>query len=388
MVIVSDDYSEGVIGKVRSVIITVSLWWSLPIVLLLITIWFTKKHNPFLTYLIGIAPIIGVITVFLYWCNYNDITVKNFLKKNYKAILFYFFVNPFLALLPVYVVTDVLDYYKSIKLIINLTIWSFVIVSILLVCRCLYLLYSKLKRVFPKNEGKSFLFSYAIAFSVFWLIMAIPSSNKGEFLRVNLSYQKLVTEPSVDYAQVYWGDLSGIHLEGASLNSTVLKRADLSNSHLQNANMNYAVLQGANLERANLQGALLTGSNLQEASLYHAYLQGSYFYEADLRKAVLTSADLQGATLMDTNLQEANLDFANLTEAYLPGADLRRASLAQTKLEEANLKGAKLRGAKNLTIEQLSKVKTLYSAELDSKLMAQVEECCPHLRDEPKKARK
>jgi hypothetical protein len=39
---------------------------------------------------------------------------------------------------------------------------------------------------------------------------------------------------------------------------------------------------------------------------------------------------------------------------------------------------------KNLTIKQLSKVKTLYKAKLDPELMEQVKKCCPHLLEEPK----
>ena len=45
---------------------------------------------------------------------------------------------------------------------------------------------------------------------------------------------------------------------------------------------------------------------------------------------------------------------------------------------------ADLTGAENLTIQQLSKVKTLYKAKLDPELMEQVKKCCPHLLEEPK----
>jgi hypothetical protein len=49
----------------------------------------------------------------------------------------------------------------------------------------------------------------------------------------------------------------------------------------------------------------------------------------------------------------------------------------------ANLSGANLSEVLGLNIEQLSKVKTLYKAELDPELMEQVEDEYPHLLEEP-----
>jgi uncharacterized protein YjbI with pentapeptide repeats len=77
--------------------------------------------------------------------------------------------------------------------------------------------------------------------------------------------------------------------------------------------------------------------------------------------------------------------------ADLRGANLIGAYLHKTDLEGANLEGAKLvwialRGAEGLTIEQLSRAKTLYTAALDPELMEQVKEKCPHLLKEPKDA--
>jgi hypothetical protein len=48
------------------------------------------------------------------------------------------------------------------------------------------------------------------------------------------------------------------------------------------------------------------------------------------------------------------------------------------------LQGAILWGVKYLTIEQLSKAKTLYKAELDPELMEQVKEKYPRLLERPK----
>lgn len=128
-----------------------------------------------------------------------------------------------------------------------------------------------------------------------------------------------------------------------------VKRAKLKEANLKNADMFDAFLV-----KADLRGALLNGANLFNVNLQEAALWG-----ANLKQAQLASANLQQAKLAGTNLQQANLGGANLKEASLNNADLT--------------------GAKNLTIEQLSKVKTLYQTKLDPYLMEQVKRCCPQL---------
>jgi hypothetical protein len=57
-----------------------------------------------------------------------------------------------------------------------------------------------------------------------------------------------------------------------------------------------------------------------------------------------------------------------LRKAHLEGADLN-----ETHLEEA----------KNLTVDQLSNVKTLYNARLDEELVIPLKKKCPALFEEP-----
>jgi hypothetical protein len=120
---------------------------------------------------------------------------------------------------------------------------------------------------------------------------------------------------------------------------------------------------GCELFYANLRGANLSSANLISANLFNAYLGG-----ANLTNAYLMHSYLNGADLINANLKGADLTYANLINAYLGGA---------------NFEGANLKHVIDLTIEQLSKVKTLYNANLDPELMEQVEEKYPHLLDEP-----
>jgi uncharacterized protein YjbI with pentapeptide repeats len=68
---------------------------------------------------------------------------------------------------------------------------------------------------------------------------------------------------------------------------------------------------------------------------------------------------------------------------HIFNANLRGAFFEGTNLEDADLQKADLKGAKNLTIEQLSKVKTLYEAELDEELLIPLKKKYPALFDKP-----
>ena len=83
--------------------------------------------------------------------------------------------------------------------------------------------------------------------------------------------------------------------------------------------------------------------------------------------------NLEMAYLQGADLKDAHLEGANLIDVHLEGADL-----TGTNLEEADLKQAK-----NLTIDQLSKVKTLYDAKLDEQYLIPLKEKYPTLFEEP-----
>lgn len=65
-------------------------------------------------------------------------------------------------------------------------------------------------------------------------------------------------------------------------------------------------------------------------------------------------------------------------------ANLCRVDLIRATLYNADLSDADLTQVKNLSINKLSLVKTLYEAELDPELMEQVKDKYPHLLEEPK----
>lgn len=163
------------------------------------------------------------------------------------------------------------------------------------------------------------------------------------------------------------------------LNRHKIYEINLVNSYLTKTNLNYINLKGSNLNSANisnsslietnLENSRLNQTNLENANLNQAILRGAYASGANLKDAYLIKTDFEGAFLIKTNFRNAYLMEANLRNSYLMGADFENASLYK----------ADLRGAKGLTIEQLSQAKTLYLAKFDDDLLKKVQEHIPGL---------
>ncbi|MCW4048248.1 MAG: pentapeptide repeat-containing protein, partial [Candidatus Bathyarchaeota archaeon] len=275
MLNIAEDPEAGSVGKLQEGVTKISLWWLLPLILVLFALWFVKKHDPILSYVIGgVFPVLGTLSVIYFWCCYEGVQCKfKFKIKGVPGFLL-------------------------------------------------------------NQRNKTILVSLVLIFEIFLLFFIIPWAMRGGvkvrneymeyiigsepdfFLKpwicVDLSYQVLATKPEEEYERIYWVDLKKAHLEGADLTCTILKKADLRSAYFQQAEMAYINLQGANLWNANLQGANLVGADLQGASLGNANLQGANLGGANLQKANFWGADLQGVFFLNANLQGARLVVANL----------------------------------------------------------------------------
>jgi uncharacterized protein YjbI with pentapeptide repeats len=181
--------------------------------------------------------------------------------------------------------------------------------------------------------------------------------------KANLSNAYLL-KPNLSYAFLMAANFTNSNLQEPNLSFANLQKADLSNANLQNGNLSFSIFRGANLQNAKLQNVRLYNADLHEANLKNVNLKEAKLINGKLTKANLIMANLQESNLYNANLEGANLNYANLRE---------------TNLDKANLKKAKLVHVYNLKFEQLSKVKTLYQAEIDSVLKEKVKNCCPDL---------
>jgi hypothetical protein len=193
------------------------------------------------------------------------------------------------------------------------------------------------------HRGKSFIGLLVLLIHLALLILILNINRlHPSFLNLNLSEQSLVSDHKGD-SRIYWVYLRQAELSGAKLEFSDLTRADLVGANLQNASAGDAVFTSANLSEVNFSRAVLT--------------------QADLQSAVLYKADMSGANLNCADLSKADFKKANLSGAYLMEADLRQ--------------------ARNLTIEQLSGVVTLYHTNLDKDLAEQIDKTYPNLREKP-----
>ena len=224
-----------------------------------------------------------------------------------------------------------------------------------------------------------------------------PYSGETEYLdlsKTDISRSNLIN------AHLEEADLQEINLKDAKLQYTNLQGAFLRDANLQGAsldeiNLHKAILKRAKFQYATLTNVVLTNANLQEANLKNAFLGKTNFEDADFGYDTdydfkrwgttwAPEATLENAYLVKANLKKANLGGTNLKKAIFKEANLEMANLENADLEGADLEGANLEETYNLTIEQLSKVKTLYNAKLDKELEKPLREKYPALFEKPK----
>ncbi len=174
-------------------------------------------------------------------------------------------------------------------------------------------------------------------------------------------------------------DLHYCYLKNAKLSYITIKNSNLKGVHLIGA-----ICDNINFEHNDMVGVKLDGAIFINANLNNVDLRGASFELANFANTSLKNAKLQGAYLEKVALQRANLEYANLSNANLQDSKLNKANFKDTILTESNLMGADLREAKNLILEQLSDVQTLYKTKLDDHIREEIKESYPDLLKEPK----
>ena len=220
-------------------------------------------------------------------------------------------------------------------------------------------------------EAHGMLFDIAIiGILLYWL------NENGEIRQRIRTYQN-----EIDDFRLWRSEESAFRTVGniRRLNRHKIFDINLANSHLQKTNLSYVNLKGANLNSANVSHCSLIEINLDSSRLNQTNFENSNLNGASLMGAYASGANFQDAYLIKTVLENSFLIKTNFRNAQLMEANLRNSYLMGTDFENASLFKADLRGAKGLTFDQLSKAKTLYMAEMDDDVRAQVMENAPHL---------
>jgi uncharacterized protein YjbI with pentapeptide repeats len=163
------------------------------------------------------------------------------------------------------------------------------------------------------------------------------------------------------------------------LNRHKIHEINLVNCNLTRTNLNYVNLNGSNLNSTNLVNATLIETNLENTRLNQTNLENANLNQANLKGAYASGANFKDAFLIKTQFENAFLIKANFKNAFLMEANLQNSYLMGADFENASLYKADLRGAKGLTVEQLSKAKTLYLAKFDDEVLEQIKTAVPEL---------
>jgi uncharacterized protein YjbI with pentapeptide repeats len=165
------------------------------------------------------------------------------------------------------------------------------------------------------------------------------------------------------------------------LNRHQIHEINLVNCYLPRTNLNYVNLSGSNLNSSNVSQSSLIESNLENARLNQTNFENSNLNQANLQGAYASGANFKDSFLIKSNFDGAFLIKANFSNAFLMEANLQNSYLMGADFENASLYKADLRGAKGLSVEQLSKVKTLYLAKFDDEILEQIKTNLPALVD-------
>lgn len=220
-------------------------------------------------------------------------------------------------------------------------------------------------------EAHGMIFDIAIiGILIFWL------NQNGETRQRIRTYKD-----EIDDFRLWESDEAAFRTVGniKRLNRHKIHEINLVNCHLSRTNLNYVNLKGSNLNSANfsssslietnMENTRLNQTNFENANLNQAMLKGSYASGANFKDAFLIKAQFENSFLIKANFKNAFLMEANLSGSYLMGADFENASLYK----------ADLRGVKGLTVEQLTKAKTLYLAKFDDEILEEIKLTLPDL---------
>jgi BTB/POZ domain-containing protein KCTD9 len=163
------------------------------------------------------------------------------------------------------------------------------------------------------------------------------------------------------------------------LNRHKIHEINLVNCYLPRTNLNYVNLTGSNLNSSNISQSSLIEANLENARLNQTNFENSNLNQANLKSAYASGANFKDAFLIKSQFENAFLIKANFSNAFLMEANLQNCYLMGADFENASLYKADLRGAKGLSVEQLSKVKTLYLARFDDEILEQIKTNLPEL---------
>jgi len=163
------------------------------------------------------------------------------------------------------------------------------------------------------------------------------------------------------------------------LNRHGINKINLVECFLARTNLNYANLVGSNLNSANISNSFLIETDLRNARLNQTNFENSNLNQAVMSDAYASGANFNNSFLIKSDFHQAFLIKTSFKNAMLMEANLQGCYLEGTDFENANLYKADLRKANGLTVEQLTKAKSLYQTKIDQDILSEIQLQHPEL---------
>ncbi|MFQ5633011.1 MAG: pentapeptide repeat-containing protein, partial [bacterium] len=287
--------NEPEAGWATRFIVNFSVWWSLPLVLMVLALSYLKKHEPVLGSIISLMPLIGTLLVLGFWRGYSKVEIPELSNESTKPA------------------------WRLIKL----------------------------------GRSQRILLAIVLLFEIVFFAVLRPRALTGEKIvrawvwpNVDVSYENLISKQDTTFATLlYWGNFNGAQLQGANFTGAILMKADLREADLRRVNFTNANLKNADLRGAKLQNAILTGAILDGVKLDFAELQGARCEETSLLGAQLNGARVEGASFRGANLRGVNFIGFDLQNVDFFDAKLQFADFSNANIEGVIFRGARLNNA-------------------------------------------
>ena len=275
LVTLGEQPDPGAVGRLERLVVTFSLWWTLPIVLWLFAFWTLRKHALTDSLFIAVVNLLGVLFVFGFWRRYRPSTrVGRHLVLGVALIA-----------------------QAGLLGLLVLVIW----------------------KGYP---GASYV---TTSQKLNW-VAAVRSYTAVDFRYTSFTDAHNLEGTHFEGAQLEQSDfkgakLSSVSMRNADLNLADLRETDLSSAVLDGANLTETKLDDSNISSAGFADAFMVNANLTNVTAVavdfgRALLIGARFYHANLQHS-----DFQAATLTNADFEGANLDAAqNLTVDQLASA--------------------------------------------------------------------
>ena len=381
--------------------------WILPIFLIFVCLKTLKKHDPLISWVLLFCLLIGTSAVVFFW-------ILNSQNQHKKKKFVYYIIIPFITLFAFCYIFCMSEFFEKKKPPFLHGI----------------LLADLQREKLIREEDEKYE-------SLYWIDL-----NSSNLMGANLE-GAILKRAYLKNANFKEANMTAINLDGANLESANLRKSILDSATMKNCDLRSADLRGAHLHGANLKGSnlikakmswIMAGSKntdfsycdfyeatLENVNLSNADISNSQLHYANCKKGIFINTLFDGCELIRTDFEEsymngasfinaetnqvifkkaklplakfinAKFGLADFSSATLTGADFSHAYLVNARFDNAILDdviflGSDLRGAEGLTIDQLSRSKTLYQATLDPIIREKILRKYPHLLDAPKKA--